>query len=916
MKHTSLLFFTLFSLPAFLQAGTTLTRKWYQKAGDPAKPYLASTGNTERGMTYLPGFTIPANGGTVLEDIVVPNRLVVLSRASYEDAPGEGVKANRLVFLNADTGDFLGSRLLTSSSTGDNVTLGALVVNCVAAADDGVLYFANIASTPQTAGSAPFKVYRCTRLPDSQNYGAVTLAFSGNPDSATNLRWGDSFNAIGSGVNTRLVVGSGATAVAVLQTEDGSGFNISRVYTGMLQAAGRGLTFGETFIPVQVTDPPQPANPPDWIWSKGSGANNSIRASTYVYTSNTYSNASNITLTPSGTNSYIALHFDPSTKRLAALESGNNTSETPSTGTTIGPGDRVAILDASTPFTGATLLARSKFFNPLPDPATPETKNANGNSTGAVFLKGNMLYALNTNNGVAAFEVIDTPDIVLPSIATQPVSQTAFAGGIVTFNVSGAGTPPLVYQWQKDGQDIPGKTLNSLTFSPLTAADAGSYTCTVRNASTTVATSNAAVLTVAPSVQTGALTKCWETSAATPGSYMGAGDLERGMDANLAGTEVYLCNRSNIRTIDGATGNSTGTLDSTAILQPNAVDRPGMTFPINAVAVDGEDTVYGASLSAQTGVNLGKDFYIYQWKLSADPLVSRTATVAYSGTPVADPLPADRLGDCMDAIGSGDDIYLIASNRNLNRLVVFSKPAGVSVFQPLVFDFTAASFGLAAGSFGLSVSFAELIVEPATVDAPKKVSAIVYAKGNAPLVKLKLDLMNGSGSILAVYDNVPSSMTGIAAVEQSGVLVGTHVGNSDNARAYRLPYHPDAPGLTLQDQEFYTSNNDNGNNVGSAAIRGNKAFLLATNNSLACYQIALPRLRPVFTEFTAIGNGGLKAKLVANPLEFYRLESSTTLQGPWMPLEGEIGLNGVSATVFPSIDPLKPKLFWRAVLVP
>ncbi len=82
-----------------------------------------------------------------------------------------------------------------------------------------------------------------------------------------------------------------------------------------------------------------------------------------------------------------------------------------------------------------------------------------------------------------------------PSITTQPISQTVSAGANVSFSVSAEGTPPLVYQWQKNGSPISGANASTLNLSNVQDADAGGYSVVVGNAAGT-ATSNTAALGV------------------------------------------------------------------------------------------------------------------------------------------------------------------------------------------------------------------------------------------------------------------------------------------------------------------------------------------------------------------------------------------------------------------------------------
>ena len=89
--------------------------------------------------------------------------------------------------------------------------------------------------------------------------------------------------------------------------------------------------------------------------------------------------------------------------------------------------------------------------------------------------------------------VVVTP----PSITAQPQSITVTEGLNATFRVTAAGTPPLAYQWKKNGADVTGATAATLTLSSISAADAGTYTVVVTN-SAGRATSSPATLTVNP----------------------------------------------------------------------------------------------------------------------------------------------------------------------------------------------------------------------------------------------------------------------------------------------------------------------------------------------------------------------------------------------------------------------------------
>ena len=70
---------------------------------------------------------------------------------------------------------------------------------------------------------------------------------------------------------------------------------------------------------------------------------------------------------------------------------------------------------------------------------------------------------------------------ILPAITDPPRPQTSFIGAKLIMRVTASGTPPLFYQWQKDGVDIVGETNTSLSFGSVQSSDAGTYTVRVSN---------------------------------------------------------------------------------------------------------------------------------------------------------------------------------------------------------------------------------------------------------------------------------------------------------------------------------------------------------------------------------------------------------------------------------------------------
>jgi len=83
-------------------------------------------------------------------------------------------------------------------------------------------------------------------------------------------------------------------------------------------------------------------------------------------------------------------------------------------------------------------------------------------------------------------------------ILTQPIGQTLPAGTNFSFSVTATGTPPLRYQWLKNGSNVISATLPSLAFANLTRTNSGSYSVIVSNLASSVASSNAVLKVLVP----------------------------------------------------------------------------------------------------------------------------------------------------------------------------------------------------------------------------------------------------------------------------------------------------------------------------------------------------------------------------------------------------------------------------------
>jgi hypothetical protein len=93
---------------------------------------------------------------------------------------------------------------------------------------------------------------------------------------------------------------------------------------------------------------------------------------------------------------------------------------------------------------------------------------------------------------------VDGTLVVTPvAVVEQPKGQTIMAGNSYVLQAKVVGTPPLAFQWKKNGQDIPGAVRSSLVFDSATESDTGTYQLFVTQGTTTISTTPV-TLTVKP----------------------------------------------------------------------------------------------------------------------------------------------------------------------------------------------------------------------------------------------------------------------------------------------------------------------------------------------------------------------------------------------------------------------------------
>jgi hypothetical protein len=231
--------------------------------------------------------------------------------------------------------------------------------------------------------------------------------------------------------------------------------------------------------------------------------------------------------------------------------------------------------------------------------------------------------------------------LVPPTILAQPVSATIFAGSNVTFTVVASGTPPLTYQWQKNGGNIPGATTATLTLANVSATDTASYAVVVGNATTSV-TSSSATLTVliAPAItaQPANVTVTQGNAASFSVTATGTAPLSFQWLKNgvpISGANSNVLTLSLVTTNDAASysvvvTNIVGTLASSSATLTVLVPPTILAQPASVTVTAGNAAAFAVTASSATPLT-------YQWRKNGVAISSATAaTLAFGSATSAD----------------------------------------------------------------------------------------------------------------------------------------------------------------------------------------------------------------------------------------------------------------------------------------
>lgn len=716
------------ALPAL---GQGLTERWEIPA-DGSREYVSASA-FERGMALN-----PATG-----------HLLIASRAS-------GVQ---IAILNATNGTEIGFLNV------DGIAGGTFPIGCIAVADDGRIYAVNISGS--AAVPADLRIYRW-----NTEGAAPVLVFKGNPQPGQNGRWGESLALRRAGAQTQLLMGaSAAAAVALFSYSDSSQtaflsspFTVAGADVG---AFARGLAFG-------VGDT-----------AFGTGADSTSIHQIRFNPLAAGPIAANVLSDLNAGNSPRGLAFNPTTSRLAVLDTGLH---------------QVRLYDASS-LNGLGLLGQIS----MPSPPSP-----NVNGLGQVILATGSLYALEAQNGVVACDVSGTLPGSVPEFLSQPVSVDSLEGSPVTFSVSAIGSAPLLYQWTLNGNAIAGATNRLLAIETAGMEAAGVYQVAVRNAFGTNLSQEAS-LTLAEVVRSAEATRLWTVSPGTR-PHFPSGLSRVGVAWNPASKSlIFLSTPTNaLSVINPANGDLIRSLGLPAELSGAS------SISLGSVAVSDDGVVYACSWTGDAKVT---PLRVYRWESDKAGVVPQ---LAFNGDPgLGQP---DLWGDTLALRGSGTNTQLLLSSRTGSRLALLSASPGGFAVRRIAFD-------VAPGAIGYGLAF-------------KGSNSFLAKAYGSPLIEGSWPVAGATGQIVRSFSepSYPSSVSALAFVPAKSWVVGL---DGDTPQHLNIDDYAPQGGPLRIDTEFFGVSGVNQGNEGSVAASADRLFAATPDAGLLAVMIGAPAQRPV-----------------------------------------------------------------------
>ncbi len=357
--------------------------------------------------------------------------------------------------------------------------LASFVYNCVAVAEDGAIYVGNLTTSATTV---EFILYRWA---DEASMQSVVYG-PGNPagEIGSSTRWGDTLTVRGAGLDTEILISNRGNQMALLRPTDASltFFSATPINVAVPSTQiGYALAFG----------------PGNTCWNKATSEQGST--SYYLgFDAIAGSATPLLSINNAGFPMRVgALASQLASNWLAAVEFTSGADP-----------DLIRLYDISNPAQTPAYLDRQ--------PVAVWTNNNSVYAGSITFGYSTNLYALNGDNGIAAYTITPGEEPREPYIFGQPASIATYISSNATLRVGADGSATLAYQWLKNSTNIPGATAASLTFTNCDTTDTAKYTVVVTN-NFGALTSAVAVLTIIPNIGNATV---WDPFDYPPGSKL------------------------------------------------------------------------------------------------------------------------------------------------------------------------------------------------------------------------------------------------------------------------------------------------------------------------------------------------------------------------------------------------------------
>ena len=269
-----------------------------------------------------------------------------------------------------------GADLHTLNNGSGVISGGTYPMSLIGVADDGAVYVGNLTLNGSTTA---FRLYRWA---NDNPATTPTVAFAGDPFPGSAERWGDTLNVRGAGANTQIIIGSrtGTNAV-VFTSSDGTNFtaNPIAISGGAGGLFGLGLAFGSG----------------NTIWGKQTSS--PLRQASFNLLAGTGAVLQSFS-SPAVANTVAAIGVSTNLQLF-----GGVALETP---------DNFQLYNL--PASGAPSLVETNAF-----PAD----NPNSNLTGSVDFGGDRVFALDSNNGIIALQLLSPTPAEFVLIERLPNGQ-------------------------------------------------------------------------------------------------------------------------------------------------------------------------------------------------------------------------------------------------------------------------------------------------------------------------------------------------------------------------------------------------------------------------------------------------------------------------------------------------------------